>query len=158
VGAESSALDLALLQLNQPIRTPHVTPFATGLIGAQGDTVGIVSYAHDRADAAALQEVCGVLGQAQDVWVLSCEVDFGSSGAPVFQIENGTARIVSVVSAKAMLEDDPVAIAVRLDDLLGYLMATLDEGGDSFQAMAPGGVRVTTPGERTEIGARFVRP
>ncbi|MFN6979599.1 MAG: trypsin-like serine peptidase, partial [Gemmobacter sp.] len=66
------AHDLALLQLDQPIRLPSIRPFETDAGTGEGDQVGVVSYARDRAEAPALQEVCAVLGRRPGVLVLSC--------------------------------------------------------------------------------------
>ena len=156
---EGSALDLALLQLQRPIRTPGIRPIPAGAALTRGAEVGVVSYAHDRAEAPSLQELCDVLGGTAEVYVLSCSVDFGSSGAPVFQLDDaGLARIVSVVSAKAMMDDAPVAIGTPVAAGLAELQHELALVANGFQGTAPGGVRVLTPGQRTETGARFVRP
>ena len=66
-----------------------------------GDAVGIVSYALDRAEAPSIQDLCHVLGNEPGMTILSCDVDYGSSGAPIFQMIDGEPKIVSVVSAKA---------------------------------------------------------
>ena len=90
-GAESMdrvAYDLALVQLDQPIRLPQITPFATDTRPGRGDAVGVVSYAQDRAEAPSLQETCHVLDRAPDIVVFSCDVDFGSSGAPIFALRS----------------------------------------------------------------------
>ena len=68
-----------------------------------GEEVGIVSYAMDRSEAPSLQEVCEIMAQRSDLMVLTCAVEFGASGAPVFAMRDGEVRIVSVVSAKAEL-------------------------------------------------------
>lgn len=153
-----SQYDLAILQLDQPIRSTGITPFAVADRTRIGDQVGIVSYAFDRSEVPSLQEVCGVLGEQSGVIVMSCDVDFGSSGAPIFRIENGMAEIVSVVSAKAELDGENVAIGVVIDGPLALLRAALDAGPGLFRDGAPGDVRVVTSGERTETGAKFVRP
>jgi protease YdgD len=153
-----SQFDLALLQLDQPIRSTGINPFEIGTMGDIGDQVGIVSYAFDRADVPSLQEVCGVLGQQSGVIVMSCEVDFGSSGAPIFHIQDGEARIVSVVSAKADLDGENVAIGVVIDGPLDTLRAAFDTGDSLFRDGLPGEIRVINSGERAEIGAKFVRP
>ncbi|SMY06199.1 trypsin-like serine peptidase [Flavimaricola marinus] len=154
---QTTRQDVALLELSQPIRLNQIQPFETVRNLQRGMEVGIVSYAHDRADAPSLQEVCGVLGQAEGVLVLSCDVDFGSSGAPIFVIEGGVARIVSVVSAKAELDGQRVALGTSLDEPLAELRASLAAGGGVFQDAAPR-VRVLGGGERAETGAKFVRP
>ena len=149
--------DVALLELSQPIRLTQITPFETVQRLETGMQVGVVSYAHDRAEAPALQEVCGVLGQAAGVLYLSCDVDFGSSGAPIFVIEDGAARIVSVVSAKSELDGMPIAIGTSLDAPLAELRGMLAAGDGVFQDPAPR-LRLIGGGERTDTGAKFVRP
>lgn len=66
--------DLALLQLDQPIRLPSVTPFSTAAQPHRGAEVGVVSYAKDRAEAPSLQQVCEVLAERADMLMLSCEI------------------------------------------------------------------------------------
>lgn len=148
--------DIALLRLSQPIRLGTIAPFETVSELPAGAQVGIVSYAHDRAEAPSIEQSCDVLGQQDGVHVMACSVDFGSSGAPIFLIENGQARIASVVSAKAFLNDQRVALGTSLAEPLAELMTELSSGMGRFQA-APT-VRVIGGGERAETGAKFVRP
>lgn len=148
--------DVALLQLAQPIRSTQVRPFEIAGARDLNREVGIVSYAHDRAEAPALQEVCAVLGQEQGMVVMSCDVDFGSSGAPVFVTAGGAVRIVAVIAAKGELDGLPVAIATLADAPLAVLRDAL--GTASFQTRPPGNVRVISGGERADTGAKFVRP
>lgn len=157
-GANNSRFDLALLILDQPIRSTQVVPIPVAPEEPVGNEVGIVSYAHDRAEAPALQKVCGVIGAESGVVVMSCNVDFGSSGAPVFHLGPAGPRIVSVVSAKADYDGEPVAVGVLLDEPLRVIQAIVAEGEGLFRDGVPTGVRVLTGGERAETGARFVRP
>ena len=144
------AYDLALLQLDRPIRLASIPPFETAPHPASGDEVGVVSYAQDRAEAPSLQEVCRVLGREPRVLVLSCMVDFGSSGAPIFAIRDGVARVVSVVSAKADYAGRQVALGTSLDGPLTELRAEF--AGSDGVLNRPGGL-----GDR-DNGAKFVRP
>jgi len=157
-GANNSRFDLALLILDQPIRSTQVVPIPVAPEEPVGNEVGIVSYAFDRAEAPALQKVCGVIGAESGVVVMSCNVDFGSSGAPVFHLGPAGPRIVSVVSAKADYDGEPVAVGVLLDEPLRVIQAIVAEGEGLFRDGVPTGVRVLTGGERAETGARFVRP
>lgn len=149
------AFDVALIELDQPIRLPSIVPFETDLRPGQGDEVGVVSYARDRADAPSLQEVCHVMGQQPGVLVLTCKVDFGSSGAPIFLVKNGVARVVSVVSAKAEVAGEPVALGTSLEGPLRDLRAELDKTDG-----VPGG---RLPQVRSDVtaaggGAKFLKP
>ncbi|MFN7223340.1 MAG: trypsin-like serine peptidase [Paracoccaceae bacterium] len=156
--------DLALLQLDQPIRLPSIRPFATDVRPRTGDKVEVVSYAQDRAEAPSLQQVCHVLGRQSvaqepaladggkfDTLVLSCDVDFGSSGAPIFSMRDGTLRIVSVVSAKAEVDGQKVSLGTPLADHVDFLRKKLAEGGSRLR---PANVRVLSGGS----GGKFVQP
>ena len=154
-----SPFDLALLVLDQPIRSTQVVPLPVGAKGPLGNEVGIVSYAFDRVDAPALQRTCDVIGREGELAVFSCNVDFGSSGAPVFQMGPGAPRIVSVVLAKADYDGVPVAVGVMLDKPLALLEKIAAEnesrlGGDSTLSRG----RILSAGERTGSDAHFVRP
>ncbi|MGQ0611060.1 MAG: trypsin-like serine peptidase [Paracoccaceae bacterium] len=113
--------DMALLRLDQPVRLPSVTPFAVAPAPRRGDRVGVVSYALERAEAPSLQELCTVLETAAPLAVLTCEVDFGASGAPVFDLSGPRPRVVAVISAKAMMDEEPVALAVSVAAALEVL-------------------------------------
>lgn len=150
--------DLALLQLDQPIRLPSITPFATFEGPSVGHEVGVVSYARDRADVPSLQEVCPVLGQQNGILVMGCSVDFGSSGAPVFTMEGGAPRIVSVVSAKAEMQGQNVALGVGLQHRLSVLRSALRQGDGVFFRPAAKVKLLSNSEARKNIGAKFVRP
>ena len=152
---ERVSSDLALLELNQPIRLPSLVPFETDATPVEGDEVGVVSYAQDRSEVPSIQEVCKVLADRVETLILSCSVDFGSSGAPVFSVKDGVARVVSVISAKAEVEGQKVALAVPLAPALAALRAALtDSTGPAKSGVA--GVRVLSGGQSG--GAKFVKP
>lgn len=153
--ARVSRWDVALIELAQPIRSSEVRPFAVAGSVAVGTAVGVVSYARDRAEAPSLQQMCPVVAEDEGIVVLSCEVDFGSSGAPVFRLAGGVPEVVSVVSAKAELNGARVAVGMDLAQPLADLREALAD--QSFAAVPPGAARVIRPGERIETGARFVQ-
>lgn len=148
--------DLALLRLELPIRSGRIDPFDVSNAMRRGTEIGIVSYARDRADAPSLQEICNVLGQQNGMLIMDCAVDFGASGAPVFRYEAGAPRLVSIVAAMAELNGDTVALGADLAAPLRVLRAELADAANRFDA--PTGARAIRPGERSDTGARFVRP
>ncbi|KIN68083.1 trypsin-like serine peptidase [Sulfitobacter donghicola] len=150
--------DLALLELDQPIRNNSIRPFKTTSRPRTGDRVGVVSYALDRAEAPSLQEVCSVLARQDGVLVTSCAVDFGSSGAPIFVIENGEAQIVSVVSAKAEVRGEQVSLGTALGQPLAELQAELVAGRAVYMGAKRGERRIRVGDEKSDTGAKFVRP
>ncbi|MCE6951183.1 S1 family peptidase [Cereibacter sphaeroides] len=147
--------DLAVLELDQPIRLPSVVPFAVDRPPLSGDQVGVVSYAQGRAEVPSLQEICSVLGQMPGALVLSCSVDFGSSGAPVFTMRDGEPRVVSVVSAKAEINGTPVALGIDIEEPLQDVLDDLDSGDGLIRRVQPQ-VRTISGGHAG--GAKFLRP
>ena len=145
------AFDLALLRLDQPIRLPSIKPFATDTGPAAGDQVSVVSYAQDRAEAPSLQRSCHVLERQPSVVVMNCDVDFGSSGAPIFALRDGMEKIVSIVSAKADVQGKRVALGTSVTAPLATLMMAM-------KASAPGiGQKVRLLSGGTASGAKFVK-
>lgn len=142
--------DLALLELHHPIRNTRIAPFETSNGLRKGSKIGVVSYAVGRGTAPSFQETCQVMGRQRGVYVLSCDIDFGSSGAPVFVFEDGAVRIASVVAAKAEVRGSKVALGTALDHSLPELFGA--RGAPSAQ----GGL--TSLQERNSTGAKFVRP
>lgn len=149
------AMDIAVLELAQPIRTTRIQPYMIAERPLTGDDVGVVSYGRGREDAASLQEVCKVLGRQTGVVVMTCEVEFGSSGAPVFMVVDGQTRIASVVSAMAQVNGEKVSLGTSLAGPLNELLSY-------FAALGParpgGSQRLISIGERNETGAKFVSP
>jgi V8-like Glu-specific endopeptidase len=157
VSSERVRNDLALLELDQPIRNTTIRPFGTAVRPATGDRVGVVSYAKSRSEVPSLQEVCTVLSRQEGVLITSCNVDFGSSGAPIFSFDGGEANIVSVVSAKADLDGKNVSLGTSLGEPLEELRSELLAGGGFQQSAAPSATRIRV-GQRNDTGAKFVKP
>ncbi|MEP2781777.1 MAG: trypsin-like serine protease [Pseudoruegeria sp.] len=156
-GAARVRNDVALLKLDQPIRNSSIRPFEVKTDLQKGDQVGVVSYAQNRAEHASLQEVCHVLGQQAGAVVLSCNVDFGSSGAPVFVVDNGVAKVATVVSAKADMGAQKVALATELFGSVPDLMADIADQ-TRFGGARPKVRRLSLSEDRHRSGARFLRP
>jgi V8-like Glu-specific endopeptidase len=142
--------DLALLELDRPIRNTKIVPFGTAARPRKGDEVGVVSYAKGRSEAPSLQEVCTVLARQEGVLVTSCSVDFGSSGAPIFTFQHGEPHIVSVVSAKAEVDGEKVSLGTALGAPLARLQAEL--------VVEKRSSRVQVDGARHDTGAKFIKP
>ncbi|WP_299552573.1 trypsin-like serine protease [uncultured Tateyamaria sp.] len=143
--------DLALLELDHPIRDGKIIPFETAAQPRRGAEVGVVSYGTGRSEAPSLQELCRVLAQQDGLLVTSCSVEFGSSGAPIFVIDEGRAQIVSVVSAKAEVDGEAVSLGTSLGTPLARLQAELVAQRDDISPRILGGMR-------RETGAKFVKP
>lgn len=146
------AHDLALIALQHPIRNTTIQAFETGREPPRGATVGVVSYAFDRETAPSLQDACDVLATQASMLILSCSVDFGASGSPVFETgTDGVPRIVSVISAKARADGAPVSLGAPVDGALETLRAVLAQAGDPGVGLTP-----MAAGTRRETGAKFI--
>jgi V8-like Glu-specific endopeptidase len=147
--------DLALLELSQPIRLPSLAPYRVGATPVEGDVVGVVSYAQDRSEAPSIQETCAVLAGRTETLVLTCSVDFGSSGAPVFSIVDGVVSVVSVISAKAEVDGRKVALAVPLAAPLAKLRTAFSDARPGPRDET-GNVSILSGGQGG--GAKFIQP
>jgi V8-like Glu-specific endopeptidase len=162
--SDNIAHDLALLELTRPINAIGIVPFTINSQPKPGDKIGVVSYAKGRSEAPALQESCDVLGkEGENIVIMSCSVDFGSSGAPVFAFSNGRAQVVSVVSAKGEAKLDGVPSNVSFGVALGPRLDTLREAlraGDRRFVAAPVAGEVSAGPRQMSAGggARFLRP
>ncbi len=154
---DSFGADIALLELAQPIRGTRVRPYPVAAAPERGANVGVVSYGVDRAETPALQRICSVLETWSSAMIMSCSVDFGSSGAPVFSLVDGSPRIVGVVTAKASVGRRDVSVSAVALDSYETLRSVLN--GQGGVRPGPAQVRVLSGGERNAgIGAKFVRP
>jgi len=148
---ETVSEDFAVLALDRPVRTTGVQPFALAEGLAQtGASVAVVSYGRERAETPSIQQLCRVLDQRpRGVTVLSCAIEYGSSGSPVLIDEGGEMRIVAVISARAEGTRDPVSLGARLGGRVAALLHALEIGVSGTAPGAPQGARGS---------ARFVRP
>ncbi len=147
--------DIALLELQHPISKSGVVPFRTDERPKKGDQIGVVSYARDRSEAPSLQEVCEVLARQNGVLVMSCDVNYGSSGAPVFSIVDGTPRVVSVVSAMAEVDGEKVALGAHLQTPLENMRQELRA---TKRLEVQPRKSFFSNGSGRDTGAKFARP
>ncbi len=143
------AADIALIELDHPIRNTRIVPFAWAKRPRIGQEVQVVSYSKDHSETPSLQETCHVLGRDPSVLVLSCQVTFGASGSPIFVVESGVPRIASVVSAKAEWQARDVALGASLGRPLEELIRRLAEHDGVFSK-----VETLSSGS----GSSFVKP
>jgi protease YdgD len=161
LGEHSVRHDLALLQLAEAIPAAVAAPFVVQ--GPGGVTsVSVVSYGRGREEALSWQRACSVLGQRDGLLAFNCDVDFGSSGAPVFDASGGRARIVSIISAGHKAEGGTLAYGMELPGLLRELKAALRGGRGVLEGKAatpaPTIRRIGAGDGSRDIGARFVKP
>ena len=119
--------DLALLELDEAVAAEDAAAFPTGDLAEDAGPLAIVSYARDRAQAPSIETPCELAASFAGVAALACAVNYGASGAPVLQGEEGERRVVAVVSAMgtALASKDPVTIAVLAGPWIEPLLAAL---------------------------------
>lgn len=132
------AHDLSLLQLDTPISQAEAAPFGIKDRPRRGATVGVVSYGNSHAGTPGLQPACEVLARQGGALVLSCASTPGASGSPVFVTEDGTPRIVSVISAMASVGARAVSLGTALTGPLEELRAQLLAQNRTALVLEPG--------------------
>ncbi len=145
--------DVALIRLADGIPTATAAPFSVAAAG-NGQSVSVVSYGRGREDAPTWQRVCNVLGRQDGLIALDCEVESGSSGAPVLDRSGTRPRIVSIVSGGGRENGKSIAVGMELPGVIEELKAALRASA----APSAGAARRIAPGAKMEGGARFVRP
>ncbi|UWQ17890.1 serine protease [Jannaschia sp. M317] len=154
-GASGAAIaaDVALLELDRALDTPGIQPFPAHGRLARGAAVQVISYARGRSEAPSHEDGCTVLDRDARLLVLTCDVDFGASGSPVFVATPQGLRIVALISAMSRLSGQKVALAVPVEAGLDALTRAFARN----PALPP--VRKTLrPGAARSGTIRFVRP
>ncbi len=171
VPVEMIDLDVALLQLAEPIPSALISPFAVAR-PANGDEVSVVSYAEGREEALSWQRVCKVIGREERQIAVDCDVTHGSSGAPVLDRSGYRAKIVSIISAGGEWDGQTVSFGMELPEQVDRLKAALRSGKATSEAAAPADSGVGTgvtgmpgkPPKRITLGsggsggAKFLSP
>jgi len=167
VSAENIRHDVALLELSQPIPAARAASFMVSNVGTGGQ-VSVVSYGQGRADAPALQRVCQVVAKREGLLRFDCDVTFGSSGAPVFDLSAGRATIVSVVSSGLHDGVKAVVYGMELPKLVQEMKAALNSGKGvliasgatprpQIRRIVVGGGLALQNSTRQGTGAKFLR-
>jgi len=161
VSTDTISHDVALLELAEPIPAGRAAPFAVTAPSA-GGTISVVSYARNRADTLSWQRACNIKDRMATVLAFDCDVDHGSSGAPVFDLSDGRAKIISIISSGYRDGNGPISYGMQLPDLVTDLKAALRSGkgvvlakGDTPRAQIR---RIGVDGQsKSTTGARFVK-
>lgn len=118
--------DIALLELKEAVPIGAAMPFKVDDFPALGAALALVSYQRGKSDEPHIKQNCRVAGDQISMLVMACEVTFGSSGAPVFyKYPDGSFTMVSLISAKAQLNGQDVALGPALQPALARMYARL---------------------------------
>lgn len=158
--AASVRSDIALLKLAEPIPAAIAAPFRVGPLAAGARGVAVASYAAGRSFALSVQDQCRVLGREPGLFAFTCDVDHGSSGAPVFDASTPRRRVVSLISAGHRDDKGVVAIGVELSLRVDEVRRHMQSGGGvrATARTADTGPRLGGASRLSAGGARFVKP
>lgn len=146
--------DVALLRLARPITTADADPFILHSGPVRGEKVSVTSYGKGRSEVLSRQRQCSIVAKASGLLVFDCDVTFGSSGAPVFTTSGQRGRIVSIISGGTQMDGRKVAMGMELSDLVADLKVQLRANVRRPVAK----VRRLTVGNKSSIGAKFIKP
>ncbi len=158
IKVETVANDIALIELELPITTNFIKPFDYHKSPKTGDNVEVVSYAKGRTEAPSIEKSCHVIGVDPRALVLTCNVDFGASGSPIFIIENGVPKIASVVSAKAVMGGRKVALGATLGAPLEELLTQIHADRGVFHRKKPSHKSIAEQLGMARSVAKILRP
>ncbi|WP_428539522.1 trypsin-like serine peptidase [Profundibacter sp.] len=150
--------DVALLQLSSPIPAATAAPYLVQSFSGLGDEVAVVSYAIGRKKALSKQRHCGVLGRRDGLIVFSCDVTFGSSGAPVFDMSGNRARIVSIICSGGHYDGQKVTFGMELPALVSDMFTAFRTGQGVLPVKSIKPRRLQVGSDTRSSGAKFVRP
>jgi len=127
--------DVALLKLQTDPAEPEMAPvhFSSGSL--KGDPVGLIAFANPDNNVAQVQDFCDIKSQQNGFLILLCNAQLGFSGAPLVSFGPSIIKIVSLVSGKALLNGQAVAIGASIGDTIGALKRQIT-ASDSAQSSA----------------------
>jgi protease YdgD len=146
--------DVALLQLSEPIPAAAAAPFAVTSLASGVRSVTVVSLAQGREDALSIERGCRVTGRGGGLFGFDCDVTFGSSGAPVFDVSGGRGRIISIISAGNADE----AYGMDVVSSVTTLTKAIRDGRPSVRAVETAQNTLVSKGLTRAGGAKFVKP
>lgn len=156
MSADGVRHDIALLRLDSPIPAATAAPYPVGAMPATGEKIAVVSFAQNRAEALSIERECHVLGRSAGLFAFDCEVNYGSSGAPVFDMSGDRGRIVSVISAGNSELPTPTAYGMELAQALAPVERALRSAESRSVAEASALNTLTRDGQTRAGGAKFV--
>ena len=160
--------DVAMILLEEPISPSVAQPFAVHSGELREVDLVVVSYGRGRNEYPSQQSDCKLTDLHLGLYQFDCDLTFGSSGAPVFSLVNGTPRILTLVSMGKNVrngDDETVVFGMVLPRHIDQLKNALRNGED-LQLMAqsqpvvaiPQRIRMDKRTTTSALTARFKRP
>ena len=160
--------DVALIQLEEPISESIAQPFALHDDHLKDVDLTVVSYGRGRNEYPSKQSDCRLTDLHLGLYVFDCDLTFGSSGAPVFTLIDGTPNILTLVSAGTNVrngDDETMVVGMVLKSHVARLKAALRSGQD-LQATTdverlsaiPRRIQMNARMDTSSLNQRFQRP
>lgn len=92
------AADIAIVELAEPIEQGAARAFGRLDRVRVGETMSVVSFSGVRSDVASIDDGCLTSERTGNRLLLDCISTSGMSGAPLFVVQNGVAKIAALVS------------------------------------------------------------
>ena len=127
--------DVALLKLQTDPTEPEMEPVHFSSESLKGDPVGLIAFANSDNNVAQVQDFCDIKSQQNGFLILLCDAQLGFSGAPLVSFGPSVVKIVSLVSGKALLNGQAVAIGASIEDTIDALKRQIT-ASDSAQSSA----------------------
>jgi protease YdgD len=143
--------DVALIKLETPISNALARPFLIHSAMISKGELAVASYGRGRNGALSVQRACNILDVTKGVFTFDCDITFGSSGAPVFALDGGRKRIVSVVSSMSTKGGRTVGYGMSLLDIVTDLKREIANGAPTTVAK-PIVTRRIQVGAKREVG------
>lgn len=117
--------DVAVIELDRPINDAAIQPFQTHRKPAQNDRVMVVSYGRGRSEVPALEDGCKMTHARAEALHYTCDIDFGSSGAPVFVMTSQGPKIASIMSSGTTRGSEEISLGVAMGPSVDGLIRQL---------------------------------
>lgn len=119
------AADIALFRLGRPLEARGLEPLPVAALPRGTDALTAITYRADRPHALSRAADCPITGADPRLLLLACDVTFGASGGPLFEMGPEGPRLVAVLSAMRRQGGQITAIAVRAAPALERLREKL---------------------------------
>ena len=119
--------DIAIAEIERPVQLSKELSLPLGDDAVPGEDLFLVSWRND-GSSRPRQRRCTAIDAVPDLVTLTCAVQRGESGAPVFRLTKTGPELVAVISSRAVWGSQPVAhastVRLRLPPLFNALKST----------------------------------
>ena len=149
------AHDVAVIELEREINDAAIRPFQTHRSPSQNDRVMVVSYGRGRSEVPALEDGCKMTHARAEALHYTCDIDFGSSGAPVFVMTAQGPKIASVMSSGTTHGSRDIALGVPMGPAVAGLIRELQTSNPTSRFVRVGGAARRASSSKRVVTSRL---